>query len=252
MIGVFDSGVGGLAVLGRIRSLLPDADITYVADRGRAPYGTRTLSEVEAISKEVSSWLIDRGATCLVVACNTASAAALEALRAEHPGLPIVGMEPAVKPAALITSTAKVAVFATAATFQGRLFESVVERFAEGVEVITRACPEWVDLVERGLVTGGEVESAVAAQVEPAVVAGADVIVLACTHFSFLKPVIEALTVLDVIDPAHAVAAQTARVAPDVSATGRLVLAASGDVEEFGRLATALASISEPVIPFTP
>lgn len=250
MIGVFDSGVGGLSVLGEIRKAMPGADLTYVADRARAPYGTRTLSEVEEISKEVSRWLIARGATCLVVACNTASAAALESLRREHPGLAIVGMEPAVKPAASITTTSKVAVFATAATFQGRLFESVVTRFAEGVEVITRACPEWVDLVERGVVSGSEAERMISGPVEEVAASGADVIVLACTHFSFLKPVIERLSDIEVIDPAPAVAAQTARVAPDVSGGGRLTLAASGDTGEFEHLAGALASISAPVIPF--
>lgn len=250
MIGIFDSGVGGLSVLTRIRSALPRADLVYVADRGRAPYGTKSLEEVETISKEVGDWLIERGATCLVVACNTASAAALEPLRERHPGLPIVGMEPAVKPAALATRTSKVAVLATAATFQGRLFESVVARFADGVDVLTRACPEWVELVERGVVDGPVAEAAVNGVVEAVVVEGADVIVLACTHFSFLKPVIEKLTDLDVIDPAPAVAAQTARVAPDVHGEGRLILAASGDPAEFGRLASALASITEPVIPF--
>lgn len=250
MIGIFDSGVGGLAVLNEIRRALPRADLTYVADRARAPYGTRSLADVEAISQEVSQWLIDRGANCLVVACNTASAAALESLRERHPGLPIVGMEPAVKPAALASRTSKVAVFATAATFQGRLFESVVARYAAGVEVLSRACPDWVELVEQGKTSGAEVETAVASAVEPVVAAGADVIVLGCTHFSFLKHLIEDSTGIEVIDPAPAVAAQTARVAPNVDGHGQLVLAASGDRFEFSRLAAALASIDEPVIPF--
>ncbi|MGH3649932.1 MAG: glutamate racemase, partial [Acidimicrobiia bacterium] len=166
---MFDSGVGGLSVLRGVRDLMPDADLLYVADRARAPYGTRSLTEVETISKEVADWLIDRGATCLVVACNTASAAALESLRATHPDIPIVGMEPAVKPAASLTRSRKVAVFATAATFQGRLFESVLTRFAEGVEVITRACPEWVQLVEEGIVTGSKAEDPVRRAVAPVI-----------------------------------------------------------------------------------
>lgn len=252
MIGMFDSGVGGLSVLREVRDLMPDADLFYVADRVRAPYGTRTLTEVEAISREVAGWLIDRGATCLVVACNTASAAALDSLRATHPGIPIVGMEPAVKPAAGLTRSRKVAVFATAATFQGRLFESVLTRFADGVEVLTRACPEWVQLVEEGIVSGGQADRVVRKVVEPVVGAGADVIVLACTHFSFLKPLIESVSGLEVIDPAVAVAAQTARVAPDTSGEGRLQLAASGDTTEFARLARSLAAIEAEVIPFAP
>lgn len=250
MIGIFDSGVGGLSVLLEVRRELPQADILYVADRGRAPYGTRSLEEVEEISLDVASWLIDRGATCLVVACNTASAAALDSLRSRYPDLPVVGMEPAVKPAALATRSGKVAVLATAATFQGRLFESVVSRFAAGVEVITRACPEWVELVEDGIVNGTEAEKAVRTIIEPIQDQGADIAVLACTHFAFLAPVIDAVSSLEVFDPAPAVARQTTRVAPDVVGNGTLTLAASGDVPEFQRLAAALASITSPVIPF--
>lgn len=250
MIGVFDSGVGGLSVLREIRAVLPDADLTYVADRARSPYGVKTLQEVEEISLEVAGWLVDRGADCLVVACNTASAAALETIRAEHADLPVVGMEPAVKPAALASRTGKVAVFATAATFQGKLFESVVTRFATGVEVITRACPEWVTLVERGTVEGREAEALVVPVVADMADQDADVIVLACTHFSFLKPLIERVGGIEVVDPAPAVAAQTARVTPSQHGSGSLTLAASGDVDEFARLASALARIDGPVIRF--
>lgn len=251
MIGVFDSGVGGLSVLTELRSVMPEADLVYVADRGRAPYGTKSLDEVEAIAVDVTTWLVGRGATCVVVACNTASAAALESIRHRFPGIPIVGMEPAVKPAALASKSGKVAVLATAATFQGRLFESVVSRFAVGVEVTTRACPEWVDLVENGIVTGQIAESTVAAVVGPLADSGVDVIVLACTHFSFLRPTIWSLTELEVIDPARAVAAQAKRVAPRQAGRGDVQLVASGDTEEFARLASALASMAEPVIRFS-
>jgi glutamate racemase len=249
---VFDSGVGGLSVLREIRRALPAADLWYVADRARAPYGTRSLQEVESISIEVAAWLVERGADCLVVACNTASAAALGSLRARHRDMPIVGMEPAVKPAALASLSGKVAVLATSATFQGQLFESVVARFAEGVEVLTRACPEWVELVEHGIVEGPEAEDAVNRVMAPIVEGGVDVVVLACTHFSFLKPVVDRLSGLEVVDPASAVAAQTARVVPAPGGTGKLTLAASGDISEFAHLASALASIAEPVIPFAP
>jgi glutamate racemase len=252
LIGVFDSGVGGLAVLREIRAAVADADLLYVADRGRAPYGPKSLDEVEGIALGVTRWLIDRGATCVVVACNTASAAALESIRDRYPGSPIVGMEPAVKPAALASKSRRVAVLATAATFQGRLFESVVSRFAAGVDVMTRACPEWVQLVELGEIAGPRAETVVAEVVAPLENLGTDVLVLACTHFSFLTPVIESITSLEVIDPAPAVAAQTKRVAPDIPGTGDLVFAATGDVAEFTRLADALASMTAPVIPFDP
>lgn len=249
MIGVFDSGVGGLSVLREARRLLPQADLLYVADCARAPFGVRRLEEVEQISHEISEWLIAEGADSLVVACNTASAAALESIRLAHPDLPVVGMEPAVKPAAAGTSTGIVAVYATAATFQGRLFDSVVRRFASGVEVLTRACPEWVELVEAGLVDGPGAELTVETAVQPARDSNADRIVLACTHFSFLTPVIEKLAGVPVIDPAPAVASQLARVVPDGSGSGELVLATSGDVGEFGRLARDVAGISASVIP---
>lgn len=252
MIGVFDSGVGGLSVLTEIRAALPQADLLYVADRARAPYGPRSLDEVEAIALEVTGWLADRGSTCVVVACNTASAAALESIRGRFPEIPIVGMEPAVKPAALASKSRRVAVLATAATFQGRLFESVVSRFAADVEVTTRACPEWVQLVEAGEVTGRRTEAVVEGVIRPIEDKGVDVVVLACTHFSFLRPVIESLSGLEVIDPAPAVAAQTRRIAPDQGGRGELVLAASGDAAQFARLAGALASIAAPVIPFAP
>lgn len=252
MIGVFDSGLGGLSVLTRIREVLPLADLVYVADRARSPYGIKSLEEVEAIALEVTAWLVDRGADTVVVACNTASAAALETIRAAHPSVPIVGMEPAVKPAARISRTGTVAVFATAATFQGRLFESLVSRFGSGLEIVTRACPEWVEFVERGRVDDAEVESSVRRAVDEVIGSGADVLVLGCTHFSFLGPLMSRLGDVTVIDPAPAVAAQTARVAADPSGTGELSLAASGDTVEFRRLASALAGIDSSVIPFGP
>jgi glutamate racemase len=255
MIGVFDSGVGGISVLLAIRDRLPQADLIYVADRGRAPYGPKSLEEVQSISHDVARWLISEGAELLVVACNTASAAALDTLRSEFE-TPIVGMEPAVKPAAESTNTGIVGVFATQATFQGRLFESVVNRHASNVKVLTRACPDWVGLVEGGLTTGPVVEESVAATVETVVAEGADVLVLGCTHFSFLKPVIERVAGpgIHVIDPAGAVAAQTARVAGRLGGNRRLVLAASGDTDEFTRLLDVVAGIqyTESVLPFTP
>jgi glutamate racemase len=231
---------------------MPHADVTYVADRARAPYGVRPLAEVAAITEEVGQWLIDRGATCLVIACNTASAAALESTRARHPGTPVVGMEPAVKPAAARTTSGTVAVYATAVTFQGRLFSSVVDRFAAGVEVIARARPEWVEMVERGVVDGPEAEKLVSEGTAEAVEAKADQIVLACTHFSFLEPLIARLTGLAVVDPGPAVAAQVHRVTREVDGDGdgTTVLAASGDQAEFGELAHSLVGLDGAVIPF--
>lgn len=249
MIGVFDSGIGGLSILREIRRQMPDADLLYLADQARAPYGPRSLEEVEAIALEIGGWFVDRGATTLVVACNTASAAALESLRARFTQIPIVGMEPAVKPAAAQTASGVIAVFATAATFQGRLFESVVSRHGGGVRVVARACPEWVELVESGSVDGPEVERAVKGPVAEARAEMADVAVLGCTHFSFLAPVIGQTggPGLVVVDPASAVASQTARVAPDPGGGGSLRLVSSADPGRLMALAAAVAGVTTPL-----
>ncbi len=254
MIGVFDSGVGGLSVLEEIRALAPSADLLYVADRARAPFGTRSLDEVRSISHEVAAWLIDRGAETLVVACNTASAAALDALREWSPGIPIVGMEPAVKPAAATSETGVIGVFATEATFQGRLFESVVSIHGRDANIVTQTCPEWAELVEQGKFAGPDVDRSVAAALAPVIDQGADALVLGCTHFSFLRPAIEKIAGPEVmvIDPTPAVAAQTIRVAGAIEGEGRLWLAASGDTSVFAQLArhVGIADWSGEVLPF--
>lgn len=250
MIGVFDSGVGGLGVLSHIRRELPGTDLVYLADQGRAPYGTRSLEEVAAISEEVTGWLLRKGATTVVVACNTASAAALNRLREIHPSVPFVGMEPAVKPAALATRSGVIGVLATAATFQGELYSSVVSRHAPGVQVLNAACPTWVRLVESGRVEGREVEQQVADCLAPLIDGGADVLVLGCTHFPFLRPVIEQLvgTTMAVVDPAPAVALQVARVHAEEPGDGDLVLVTTGSPHRLASLARELAGI-EPTRP---
>ena len=244
MIGVFDSGVGGLSVLTEIRRELPAADLLYLADQGRAPYGVHSLEEVAAMAGDVSHWLLERGATTIVIACNTASAAALHQLRARHPDVPFVGMEPAVKPAALSTSTGVIGVVATAATFQGELFSSVVQRHAVGATVLTRACPRWVELVESGEVEGPGARNQVENCLSPILDGGADTLVLGCTHFPYLVPlIVEVGPGLRIVDPAPAVARQVARVARSPEGSGTLVLATSGDPALFSQVAKDLAGI---------
>ena len=231
MIGVFDSGVGGLGVLSQIRAQIPDVDIIYVADHARAPYGTRTLDEVADAVEEVTSWLFDRGAEMIVLACNTASAAALDKLRRTHPDKTFVGMEPAVKPASLTTTTGVIGVLATEATFQGELFSSVVRRHATDTTVITAACPDWVGLVERQETHGPRARALVADRVVPMLELDVDCLVLGCTHFSFLTDVISEVAGSDVmiIDPAPAVAREVRRVMPTGAGSGSLTLATSGN-----------------------
>ncbi len=213
-IGVFDSGVGGLSVWKEIVRQLPDVPTCYLADQANVPYGPRSLSEVRALSEAITHFLLEQGAGVIVIACNTASAAALHHLRHLFPDVPFVGMEPAVKPAVERTHNGVVGVIATQATFQGDLFASLVARFAGDTRVLTRACPALVEAVEAGALDTPATEEAVRQCIAPLVAAGIDQLVLGCTHYPFLRPVIERLAgpQVTVIDPAPAVALQTARV----------------------------------------
>jgi glutamate racemase len=218
LIGVFDSGVGGLSVLREIQTLLPEHSITYLADQAWAPYGERRLEEVRRRSVAITDRLLAEGAATVVVACNSASAAALHHLREVYPGVPFVGMEPAVKPAAELTANGVIGVLATDATFQGELYASVVNRHAVGVEIVARPGRGLVRHVESGDVDSPELRTLLASYLDPMVEAGADTIVLGCTHYPFLLPLIRSVagSGVRVIDPAPAVARQVARVAKPV------------------------------------
>lgn len=251
-IGVFDSGVGGLGVLREIRSLLPGADLIYVADQAFAPYGERGLDAVRNRALAISRYLIDAGATTVVVACNSASAAALHELRERFPSTSFVGMEPAVKPAAVVTKRGTIGVLATEATFQGELFASVVDRHARGVSVVARACPGLAAAIE----DGGDVDGLVGRYTEDVVRRGADTIVLGCTHYSFVVDRIQAAAGYDVevIDPTGAVARQTVRVVGSGhEGSGSTRYLTTGDAAHFGsqieRLVGERVGVSPVVIP---
>ena len=213
-IGVFDSGIGGLSVLRAIRSELPTLNLLYLADQAHVPYGPRSLEEVREFAREISRFLIQQGAQLIVVACNTASAAALHDLRAAFPEIPFVGMEPAVKPAAENTHTGRVGVLATPATFQGQLYASVVERFAHGVEIYQDTCPGLVEQIEAGALDGPATRIILEAALQPMLAHGIDTVVLGCTHYPFVIPLIQEIVGEDVrvIDPAPAIARQVRRV----------------------------------------
>ena len=213
-IGVFDSGVGGLSVLRALREQLPRESFLYLADQAHVPYGPRPIQEVRAFSAAISRYLLARGVKMIVVACNTASAAALRRLRQTFPETPFVGMEPAVKPAAEGTQTGVVGVLATPATFQGELYASVVERFAKGVTVLQDTCPGLVNQIERGAVNGAEARRILQTALDPMLARGIDTVVLGCTHYPFVIPLIEDIVgpQVRVIDPSPAVARQAARV----------------------------------------
>lgn len=213
-IGIFDSGVGGLSVLREVRALLPQEGLIYFADQGHVPYGPRPLEEVRAFSEEITRFLLAQGAKLIVVACNTASAAALHYLREKFPDVPFVGMEPAVKPAAEHTQSGVVGVLATPATFQGALYASVVERFAQGVTVLQDTCPGLVGQIEQGALDTVETRAILEKALNPMLERGIDTVVLGCTHYPFVIPLIRRIVgeTVRVIDPAPAVARQVKRI----------------------------------------
>jgi glutamate racemase len=212
-IGVFDSGVGGLSVLRALMQQIPGEDMLYVADQAHVPYGPRPLEQVRQFSEAITRFLLEKSAKIVVVACNSASAAALSHLRTTFPDTPFVGMEPAVKPAAETTQTRVVGVLATPATFQGALFESVLERFAAGVTVLRDTCPGLVQQIEAGDLSGPRTRAILEAALRPMLDQHVDTVVLACTHFPFVIPTVQKIVGpnVRVIDPAPAIARQTLR-----------------------------------------
>lgn len=212
-IGVFDSGVGGLSVLRAMRELLPRENVVYFGDQGHVPYGPRSMEEIQRFSEGITRFLLERQCKLIVVACNTASAAALKYLRATFPDMPFVGMEPAVKPAAESTKTGKVGVLATPATFQGALYASVVERFGAGVELFQHTCPGLVNQIERGELDSADTRKILEDALHPMLEKNIDTVVLGCTHYPFVIPLIQNIAGANVrvIDPAPAVAKQVQR-----------------------------------------
>lgn len=209
-IGVFDSGIGGLSVYLEMRRLLNGGRIIYVADQGFGMYGERSLDVVRRRSEQVSGRLIDAGASAVVVACNSASAAALDHLRRRWPDTPFVGMEPAVKPAASLTAGGTIGVMATKATFQGELFASVVDRFAGDHQVVATACPGLAEAVEDD---AAGIDDLIDEYVGRTLARGAEVLVLGCTHYSLIRDrIIACAGDVPVIDPAPAVARQAQRI----------------------------------------
>ena len=228
-VGFFDSGIGGTCILNAFRKLCPDEETVYIADSKNCPYGNKPAEEIVRLSEANVRKLLKRDCKMIVVACNTATAAAIDCLRAKYPQVPFVGLEPAVKPAALRSKTGVVGVLATAGTFHGRLYNETKAKFAKNVTVLATVADEFVTEVEkayRGLEVQevleklddpdclAALEPIVRRRIEPLLKAGADKIVLGCTHFPHLKHVIEKVCAgrAEVIDPSEAVARQAKRV----------------------------------------
>ena len=243
-IGIFDSGVGGLSVLRAIRAQMPEESVIYFGDQGHIPYGPRPMEQIRAFSEAITNFLLQHHAKIIVVACNTASAAALKYLRERFPDVQFVGMEPAVKPAAEQTATGKVGILATPATFQGALYASVVERFANGVELFQNTCTGLVQEIEQGNLDGAETRQILEETLLPMLEKNIDTVVLGCTHYPFVIPLIQEIVgeKVRVIDPAPAVAKQTKRLLEaggmrrQKSSQGNIQFYTSGDPDEMKSL----------------
>lgn len=247
-VGVFDSGVGGLSVWREIARHLPHEDILYLADQAHVPYGFRPLEEIRAFDEGITRFLLDQGAKVIVVACNTASVAGLDYLRAVFPDVPFVGMEPAVKPAAERTRTGVIGVVATQSAFRGERFANLLKRYAGAVQVLTRVGVGLVEAIEAGALDTPETEALLHQLLTPLVEAGADQLVLGCSHYPFLLPVIERVIGPGVaaIDPSPAVAGQTAHMLArwgleaDRDRVGRHVFCTTGDAVAFAGMVKRL------------
>lgn len=206
-IGVFDSGVGGLSVLHHICETLPDERLIYVADSGHVPYGDKSPEYIEQRSLALTRFLVSQGADAIVIACNTATAAAAAALRSRF-SIPIVAMEPAVKPAVAATKRGVVGVLATIGTLESARFAALLEKYAGNVEIVTQGCPGLVEQVERGDLAGPETRALVERYTAPLLARGADTLILGCTHYPFLAPLIREVVGADIalVDTGAAVA----------------------------------------------
>jgi len=253
-IGLFDSGVGGLSVMKEVARQLPHEDLLYFADSAHCPYGAKSPLEIQRLSRGIVEFLLDQGAKLIVVACNTASAAALSYLR-DLFEVPIVGMVPAVKPAASLTDSGVVGVIATKATFQGALFAEVTAQFAANVKVITQVCPGLVERVEKGETDTEETERLLRSYLEPMLAAGIDTLVLGCTHYPFLMPLMRRIVGegVTIIHPSPAVARQVRRVLTERNllnpeGKGEKRFFTSGDPVVFARLLEKLIGEQHPVV----
>lgn len=248
MIGIFDSGIGGLSVFREVRKVLPEQSYIYFSDNAHCPYGEKSKEYIIDRARAITRELIERGARIIIVACNTATAAAISTLREEFP-VKFIGMEPAIKPAAAVTKTGVVGVLATAGTLKASKYIDTREKWAQDIKVVEHIGEGFVELVESGRTSGPEVEQTVGRSLLPLLEAGADTIVLGCTHYPFLSEAIKKVaaayhadgdinnTVREVylIDPAPAVARHLLKVVeeegiPAKSPSGfGMTLLSSGD-----------------------
>jgi glutamate racemase len=247
MIGVFDSGLGGLSVLAAIARALPRADLVYLADTAHVPYGNKADEFIRRRVLAIGQHLVASGCTCLVAACNTATAAAVEALRHAHPDMAIIGVEPGVKPAAATSKTGRIAILATESTAQSARLKTLIEKHAQGVTVHIEPCPGWATHVEtlqlHDAAFASEFSVEAANRITPLLAIGIDRLVLGCTHYAFLAPLLHPLIDgrAELIEVADAVAREVVRRAgPSAQGNGRIELHATARPE---RLHAALPAL---------
>lgn len=243
-IGVFDSGVGGLSVLREIRSELPGEDLLYVADSGHAPYGDKSTQLIEARAIAIVEFLLSQRAKTIVVACNTATGVAIDMLRARFP-VPIVAMEPAVKPAAAHTQSGVIGVLATSRTIASDNFAKLHERFGADVKILMQACPGLVEQVEAGDLSSDETRALIERYVAPLLEQSADTIVLGCTHYPFLVPLIREIAgpMVAIIDSSAAIARELRR---RLSSADLLSIENRAGTEQFWT--SAAPDVAQPII----
>ena len=255
LLGIFDSGVGGLSVVREIHAISPNLPIFYFADQIHVPYGSRSVEEIRLFSAGITRFLITQGARVVVVACNTASAAALMDLRSQFPEVSFVGMEPAIKPAAEYTKSGIVGVLATPTTFQGLLYASVVKRFGQGVIFLQSTCPGLVQQIERGDLYSKATRQILEEALTPMLLKEIDTVVLGCTHYPFVISLIREIVGPDVriIDPSPAVARQTIKVLESFEGIyseqikWKNIFCTSGDKTVFKKFLTSIVDISGSV-----
>lgn len=247
MIGVYDSGVGGLSVWRELYKLMPGEDYIYLSDGAHCPYGNKPIEYIIERAETITRFFIEKGAEVVVIACNTATAAAVEYLRNRY-SIPFVGMEPAIKPAALASKTGVVGVLATANTFKGSLYTHTLEKFATNVKVIEQVGEGLVEFVESGVLEGDAVDKTLSRYILGMKREKVDTIVLGCTHYPFLESSISKVAGegVKIINPAPAVALQTQRVLSslcrDKKTSGRYFFYSTGDL-------TILKMIAHQIIP---
>lgn len=254
-VGVFDSGIGGLSVLREIHQRLPLESLLYLADSAHVPYGEKSAEYIRARCQRIAEFLLKQGAKALVVACNTATAAAVNDLRAHYPLLPLVGMEPALKPAVAQTQSGVVGVLATTGTLNSARFAALLERYSGSTRILTQPCPGLVELIEEGQLDGLETRYLLEQLTAPLLEKGCDTLILGCTHYPFIKPLLQQILPPSVrlIDTGAAVASRLQQVLAerDALADGEIPASvhfwSTGDTEQTARVLPKLWGENCPI-----